>query len=1087
MTTPRRLAALPLPACLLRTTRRLTSSRFSPSGKSLPSSALALTASRRLAPLPLLLIALLALGGVLLWSAPAEAQTARILVSNVGRGADDSVSTGGNAHAQLFHTAGATHGYTLTSVIVVSEDTQGDDFDVDICEVDSNEFPTSRCTALTRPGSFTAGNLEFTHPGLFLEANTDYTVVIKQIGSQYVTLDSTTSGGEDSTGLTGWSIKNKFDVKVSGDWEHKSGSNEAIQITVNGYETTANTRATGRPVVLASAAGAGILFADTENIADANGLPIDTSNTWVFFNWTYQWVRVDGNTRTTVGGNSASYQPVAADVGKQIMVRVSYTDRGNFSETRTSLPFGPIVEPDPPPASKLVSNTGQSSATANITQQYALGFRLGDHGQGYDISSVSIDLAAAPSRLTVSLWSGGVEGALQSNTAYKLFDFANPSSLAVGLNKFTAPAGAFAYQGVNYFIVLSGFGSSLSIKQTTSNNEDAGGETGAVIYDDAAVRASATGRWSISDDRASVLRMAVEGSQRARGILAASYAQTPSGGQEIISVGDEIGLGGIELGAADRYLIRGVSFSMDNTTPSGSGFTNPLDLRSGSRTGAKQFSLTNTRKAPGLPVWTARQGATVVGGCTTVMSVETCKKYVFDMPVGQDGGPDKTRRRDDTLTRMQGAGVDGVDDPGAPGVSITGTEGDVAGITTPYMAVLGEPLNAMVQNLGQTDNGFVEVGGASAKVVSQGFTTGSNEFGYRVQGIGVEIEGSSNRVPDGPTSVSVSVHAGDRDGKPGRKLFDLVSPGEYAAGHVFFEAPQGTHLAPDTHVVLVWRYNRGALHRLHRTTDNGEDSGKATGSSVSNSYYLGADVNNLTEDSNGNALQIAVYAEANTEAPFTIVVPEPETEDTFVPYTFGDGYTVTCSAPPAEHCPTYDTVAGGQRTLLSATMTVGQNPLVEVPTFGYGHHLDPFLLTYTPFGTLDDTTFTSNGRQYTIAALSGRAGALLNLDLTSGLGTDANKLTLHVGTQQFAFADAIHSSGEQSYTWLNPPTWSVGDSVAVKITGPPLPNAYGYRTIWTALMTAEQTSDCNYDRWIRQLHQSVVRRNNQRPDGARAG
>ena len=25
----------------------------------------------------------------------------------------------------------------------------------------------------------------------------------------------------------------------------------------------------------------------------------------------------------------------------------------------------------------------------------------------------------------------------------------------------------------------------------------------------------------------------------------------------------------------------------------------------------------------------------------------------------------------------------------------------------------------------------------------------------------------------------------------------------------------------------------------------------------------------------------------------------------------------------------------------------------------------------------------------------------------------------------------------------------------MKITGPPLPNAYGYRTIWTALMTAE--------------------------------
>ena len=542
MTTSRRLAPLPLLASLLRTPRRLTSSRLSPSGKSLPSSPLVLTTSRRIAPLPLLLIALLALGGVLLWSMPAQAQTARILVSNVGRGADDSVSTSGKAHAQVFHTAGATHGYTLTSVIVVSEDTQGDDFNVEICEVFDSGLPTSRCTALQRPGSFTAGNLEFTHPGLFLEANTNYTVVIKQDGSQYVTLDSTTSAGEDSTGLTGWSIKNKFDVKSSGDWEHKSGSNEAIRITVNGHETTANTRATGRPVVLASAVGAGILFADTEAIADANGLPIDTSETYVTFNWSYQWVRVDGNTRTNVGANSASYQPVAADVGKQIMVRVSYTDRGNFSEARTSLPFGPIVEPDPLPASTLVSNTGQSASSANITQQYALGFRLGNHGQGYEISSVSIDLAAAPSSLTVSLWSGGHSEAFQPNTANKLFDFANPSSLVVGLNKFTAPAGAFAYQNFNYFIVLSGFGSSLSINQTTSNNEDAGGETGAVIYDDAAVRAlSDTGYWAISEDRVSVLRMAVEGSKRARGILASNYAQPYIDNKGTTDISDDTG------------------------------------------------------------------------------------------------------------------------------------------------------------------------------------------------------------------------------------------------------------------------------------------------------------------------------------------------------------------------------------------------------------------------------------------------------------------------------------------------------------------------------------------------------------------
>ena len=287
-------------------------------------------------------------------------------------------------------------------------------------------------------------------------------------------------------------------------------------------QTPVNQDATGRPVVLASAEGAGILFADTEGIADGNGLPIViSSDFYATFTWSYQWIRVDGGTQTNVGTNSASYHPVEADVGNLIKVKVSFTDGNNYSEARTSLPFGPIAEltRTSAPPSTLVSNTGQSaSATANIPQRYALGFRLGDHGQGYEISSVSIELAAVPSSLTVSLWSGGVEEGLQANIATKLFDFADPSSsFVVGLNKFTAPAGAFAYQGVNYFIVLSGFGTTLSIKETTSDAEDAGGETGAVIYNSAAVRAlSDTGPWGASGSRGSVLRLAVEGSKRAR-------------------------------------------------------------------------------------------------------------------------------------------------------------------------------------------------------------------------------------------------------------------------------------------------------------------------------------------------------------------------------------------------------------------------------------------------------------------------------------------------------------------------------------------------------------------------------------------
>ena len=231
----------------------------------------------------------------------------------------------------------------------------------------------------------------------------------------------------------------------------------------------------------------------------------------------------------------------------------------------------------------LVSNTGRShSATAVINQQYAMGFRLGNHGQGYEISSVSIDLAAVPSELTVSLWIGSHPGHdTGSGVQRKLSDFTNPASLSVGLNKFTAPAGAFAYPNINYYIVLSGFNTSLSIKETTSDREDPGGEPGAVLFNNARVRAlGSTGRWGSFTSRGSVLRLAVEGSRRESGVLASSFAQPWIGNQEIISEHDDCCFD-IRVGPADRYLIRGLALLADDSTPSGGFFGLPVRRQEG--------------------------------------------------------------------------------------------------------------------------------------------------------------------------------------------------------------------------------------------------------------------------------------------------------------------------------------------------------------------------------------------------------------------------------------------------------------------------------------------------------------------------
>ena len=74
-----------------------------------------------------------------------------------------------------------------------------------------------------------------------------------------------------------------------------------------------------------------VLTADPSGITDADGLTTAT--------YTYQWLRVDADgvsNETNIGANAATYTPVAADVGKQIKVQVSFTDDRGHVETVTS-------------------------------------------------------------------------------------------------------------------------------------------------------------------------------------------------------------------------------------------------------------------------------------------------------------------------------------------------------------------------------------------------------------------------------------------------------------------------------------------------------------------------------------------------------------------------------------------------------------------------------------------------------------------------------------------------------------------------------------------------------------------------------
>ena len=503
---------------------------------------------------------------------------------------------------------------------------------------DSSGKPGAKLFDLVSPTEYAPSHSFFEAPrGTTLEPNTSYVLVWRHNGGTDHRLQRTSSNSEDSGAESGFSIANAFHHGADLSNLSVSADGHALEIAV--YRGTPPPNATGRPVILATAEDAGVLAVDTSGIGDPDGIPNvgPPGSTGILYDFSYRWIRVDGDTETVVSADSVDYRQISSefaaagifiesgryrrvedDVGKLLKVEVSFTDGFGTREAVTSLPFRPVPRPAPSlPASTLVSNTGQSpSATAKITGRYRMGFELGSHGQGYEISGVSIDLAAAPSSLTVSLWMGRAPGSGAGGAQTKLFDFENPSSFKAGLNTFTAPAGAFAYQNVPYFIVLSDFGGSLSIKETTSDAQDAGGETGATLANSAG-------------GDSSVLRLAVKGSRRDSGILVASYAQVADH-QEIVSAGDNIGFE-ITVGAADRYLIRGASFSGDNSSTGGL-FTTPWQLRDGTD---ELFRMVITRQIRGINEFTAPQGTTVEGGCTSdaVTMVETCETYNFYSPV----------------------------------------------------------------------------------------------------------------------------------------------------------------------------------------------------------------------------------------------------------------------------------------------------------------------------------------------------------------------------------------------------------------------------------------------------------------------
>ena len=270
--------------------------------------------------------AALAVFAVLALALPAAAQSVTTLVSNAGQ-STTSAPTGDADRAQAFTTGAA--GATLSSVEIISGDTEGDDMAVSLCTVDSSGYPTSSCTALTAPSSFASGTLVFTDPAsTTLAATTTYTLLITSPGGESLRLTNTSSNAEETGAAAGWTIANTYHIKNSANVWGPGGFTTSFLITIKGTLSTTNTAATGAPTITGTAQVGQTLTASTTGIADANGLTTP--------NYTYQWIRVDGTEADIASANSSTYILVDADLGKTLKVKVTFADDLGHTETLTS-------------------------------------------------------------------------------------------------------------------------------------------------------------------------------------------------------------------------------------------------------------------------------------------------------------------------------------------------------------------------------------------------------------------------------------------------------------------------------------------------------------------------------------------------------------------------------------------------------------------------------------------------------------------------------------------------------------------------------------------------------------------------------
>ena len=172
--------------------------------------------------------------------------------------------------------------------------------------------------------------------------------------------DTDIVGGTDST-YTLVSADQGKTIKVKVSFTDDADNQESLTSAATAMVVAKpNTAPTGLPTISGTAQVGQTLTADVSSIADADGL---TNVSYI-----YQWVRSDNGTDADIAGQTDStYTLVAADQGKSIKVRVSFTDDANNADTLTSVATGVVAAKPNSPATGAPTISGTAQVGETLT------------------------------------------------------------------------------------------------------------------------------------------------------------------------------------------------------------------------------------------------------------------------------------------------------------------------------------------------------------------------------------------------------------------------------------------------------------------------------------------------------------------------------------------------------------------------------------------------------------------------------------------------------------------------------------------------------------------------------------------------